>query len=222
MTETFDLVVEVLNPLTGCISATVAFRSDLPVLEGAVGHELSSLIEGGAYSLNSAEIAAVASVFELPALTNIAIANLRMRHDIDDWPYQCHTYRELDMMLAGTKPLAAFHDPADAEWFMNIRRHFAPHVASGAILEDIEQNRIIAPDGREYLMVKALYALPGEEWRFEAWRQMWADAAQTGWNESLERRQGELLGYEPWQRDWFMARYAADQDDKNAAAYGCL
>lgn len=69
--------------------------------------------------------------------------------------------RELDLMLAGTKPAAMF---GEAIQFRDIlpEADFAPHVAAGRIIK------------REYYYTDAnhtfveIYALPGEEWRIDA------------------------------------------------------
>jgi hypothetical protein len=52
---------------------------------------------------------------------------------------------------------------------------------------------------------KVYFTLPGEEWRVAAYRQL---LAAPGWDDERERRQGELLGYEDWQNDWWMENRA--------------
>jgi hypothetical protein len=51
---------------------------------------------------------------------------------------------------------------------------------------------------------RVLYALPGEEWRIDAYLKIWETAKRTGWSEQLEREEGTLLGYEDWQNDIHM------------------
>jgi hypothetical protein len=49
-----------------------------------------------------------------------------------------------------------------------------------------------------------LYSLRHEEWRIDAFALVQNTAARTGWNESLERIVGSLLGYDEWQNDAYM------------------
>ena len=57
-------------------------------------------------------------------------------HPNDDRPYGIHTGRELALMLAGTKPLAAFSDvyPSLHGLCVIPEREFEPHVAAGRSL----------------------------------------------------------------------------------------
>lgn len=50
------------------------------------------------------------------------------------------------------------------------------------------------------------FALPGDEWRIDAYIEMCAEARLSSRNEvnAFERRQGTLLGYEDWQNDWWL------------------
>ena len=48
------------------------------------------------------------------------------------------------------------------------------------------------------------FALPGQEWRIQAYIGMWESARRSGWDNDFERRQGSLLGYEDWQNDWWL------------------
>jgi hypothetical protein len=51
---------------------------------------------------------------------------------------------------------------------------------------------------------RVLYALPGEEWRMDAYLKLWETSKKTGWTAALEREEGTLLGYEEWQNDLHM------------------
>lgn len=74
-----------------------------------------------------------------------------------------HDGRELELMLAGTKPLAMFSDliPSNYEW---PDAAFEPYVSSGALVK--QEFLTNAQDG--YHKVRHLYfALPKEAWRIE-------------------------------------------------------
>jgi hypothetical protein len=51
---------------------------------------------------------------------------------------------------------------------------------------------------------RVLYALAGEEWRIDAYLQLWETFKKTGWTAEMEREEGTLLGYEDWQNDIHM------------------
>jgi hypothetical protein len=74
--------------------------------------------------------------------------------------------------------------------------YFAPHVVAGRFVRREHAHS----DGRRH----AFYALPGEEWRFDAYIEMWKQADKSGWSEELERLEGHLLGYEDWQNDLYI------------------
>jgi hypothetical protein len=115
-------------------------------------------------------------------------------------PYLGHNGRELGLMLKGTKPLAYFLNFVPREFDVNIRywRMFDRHVAAGRLI------------GREVFEVIAhlphrrlLYALPGHEWRIDAMLTLLNEL--EAWSEDHERRSCELLGYEGWQIDYWLA-----------------
>ncbi|MCP5366417.1 MAG: hypothetical protein H6907_17020 [Hyphomicrobiales bacterium] len=104
-----------------------------------------------------------------------------------------HDGRELDLMLAGAKPLAMFSDviPSDFEWPDAL---FAPHVAAGKLVR--EEFCTESVDGH-YKIRHLYFALPVEAWRirrahalslmhFDEWCDEAADACE---------QLGRLLGY---------------------------
>lgn len=107
-----------------------------------------------------------------------------------------HTGKELQLMLKGLKPFAAFVDVYHSESEDEVipESHFGPYVKSGKILkfEDIE-----VPDEKiAHTLRRVMYVLPGEEWRARAYVMIWTLARKHGWNEGFERIEGYLLGYE--------------------------
>jgi hypothetical protein len=54
---------------------------------------------------------------------------------------------------------------------------------------------------------RVLYALPGEEWRIDAYLLLWKTAEKSGWNERFARLEGTLLGYEDWQNDYHIEHF---------------
>jgi hypothetical protein len=50
------------------------------------------------------------------------------------------------------------------------------------------------------------YTPKGEEWRITAWKMLWAASQKASWNETCERMEGMLFGYEEWQIDWWTSQ----------------
>lgn len=115
-------------------------------------------------------------------------------------PYLGHSGRELGLMLRGTKPLAYFLNFIPREFDVNIRywRMFDRHVAAGRMIRR-EVFEVIARQPHRRL----LYALPGHEWRIDAMLTLLNEL--EAWSEDHERRSCELLGYEGWQIDYWLA-----------------
>lgn len=114
-------------------------------------------------------------------------------------PYPVHTNRELGFMLRGTKPLSVFVDGKDRFPAAVCRylRLFDRHVAAGRL---VRHDHVSETDwGTRHHI---LYALPGEEWRFQAMLDL--VLCEDPWSAAKERRQGELLGYADWMNDYWL------------------
>ena len=109
-----------------------------------------------------------------------------------------HLGRELEMMLAGRKPLALFYDDADDPAGGIPEDRFAPHVAAGTLVKGELVLTLADPQlGGAGRVRYVLYALPAEQWRIPAA----ILAIQTRFqvnalaDEGLERLLCALLGY---------------------------
>jgi hypothetical protein len=123
-----------------------------------------------------------------------------------------HEGIELELMLAGRKPLAMFTEVPPIEIGTVPEEDFQPYVASGQIVmrEVFEPAPAIPGYNGELLRRRVLYALATEVWRIDAMllvNQVYA--AQGGWDEGLERIIGKLLGYEDMQIEAFLRKIAA-------------
>ncbi|MCW0234343.1 MAG: hypothetical protein OJJ21_12155 [Ferrovibrio sp.] len=113
-----------------------------------------------------------------------------------------HELRELELMLAGTKPAAMF---GEAIQFRDIipEDDFAPHVAAGRIIK-----REYYWDDPEsgHSFIEIYYALPGEEWRIDALRELNLIAYNKlrPWAADDDREAGHLLGYTDAEVDAFL------------------
>ena len=119
-----------------------------------------------------------------------------------------HTNRELDLMLAGVKPFAAFLlDGGLTEDETLSGQPFAGHVAAGRIVRMERATKEMGMDGQP--MRRLLFALPGEEWRFELYIALMDLLTREGWSYEKERQEGTLLGYTDAENDVHIARLMA-------------
>jgi hypothetical protein len=110
-----------------------------------------------------------------------------------------HEHRELELMLAGLKPLAMFVEIVPIESGIVPEAEFAPHVAAGRIVmrEVFEENPRLPVSAKDARVRRVLYALPDETWRIDAFLLMSSVYDQQGgWDAGLERLTGKLLGYD--------------------------
>ena len=111
-----------------------------------------------------------------------------------------HNDRELELMLAGTKPMAMFSDALHvSDYFPDA--DFAPHVTAGTIIR-VEEIIPRPPFEMRYLF----FALPGEEWRIEEALIMSRNlcAGTVIDHDADSARMGELLGYASEDIDTFL------------------
>lgn len=117
-----------------------------------------------------------------------------------------HEGRELELMLAGIKPLAMFNDdiPEDME---APEISFDPYVSEGRFIKQEITLPILTSNGsclRYYF-----YVLPGEEWRLlriiEIQRGFFEGGVQT--TQELETEIGRLLGYDEADIETFIKRW---------------
>lgn len=118
-----------------------------------------------------------------------------------------HTGRELELMLAGKKPLAVFYAEISElpdEAFIP-EDSFAPYVQGGLFVrsEIVEVEGFVEKLGRRAEIKYVFFARASEAWRIEAMlivRKSFKNA-KWRWNEALERIEGTLLGYTEEEND---------------------
>lgn len=138
-------------------------------------------------------------------------------HSIREPPYLVHTGYELPLLLDGRKKLARFHQeypPHQHGW----EEEFDRFVAQGLLHEEVDVERFDKPhrfaSGHVIEGLRtAWYTSKGEEWRIQAFRLI--QKTRIGWNDTLERLEGMLYGYEDWQNDWW-----ADYHRRKLHQYG--
>ena len=105
--------------------------------------------------------------------------------------YQRHDGRELELLLSGAKPLAAFvfYEGAD-ELACLARQDFASAVADGLILRFEHQTEL-----DDLTVQHLLFTTPSESWRAPAYMHLIKFMYERDWCDHLEWLQGSLLGY---------------------------
>ncbi|HKT73699.1 MAG TPA: hypothetical protein VJQ47_12465 [Steroidobacteraceae bacterium] len=200
-------VLEAINPTTGCIATDAAFEvDDLEQLRSCLGPRAADFDPQGEYLLEEADAGRLVQRFNVEFDPGLLPTTIRPWAVVDDLPYKVHTNRELDLMLNGRKPLAAFVDeyPPVTEYEVIPERFFDPYVSAGRFIkhEHIYAKPTPANPGQQFRRV--LYACPDQQWRIPAYLLMWEIAAKGGWNDGFERMEGTLLGYADWENDAHM------------------
>lgn len=127
----------------------------------------------------------------------------------EPYPYLVHTNRELELMIAGKKPLAVFaHEPAEGFEKSDALagQDFDRYVKSGTIFEHVRTRQVEGPDRSIIRISYYFYTLKGEEWRVEAYCMLLDMLHNKGWCSHLEWLQGTLLGYTEDQNQYHLSR----------------
>jgi hypothetical protein len=106
--------------------------------------------------------------------------------------------RELELMIAGTKPLSMFVEPIPSESEYFPEADFDVLVSMGRLIKSVSVESVKTPDGKSGQVRRILYALPEEEWRIKSLLlvQNLYFLLTPGWRPDLDRVIGLLLGYE--------------------------
>jgi len=114
-----------------------------------------------------------------------------------------------------------------ANMYFEYPPHRHPHedefdrfVAEGLLHKEVDVEPFDKPirsiTGKVFDGVRRAYYTPkGEEWRIQAFRLI--RKTKGGWNDTLERLEGMLYGYEDWQNDWW-----AEHRRRRLLQYGTL
>jgi hypothetical protein len=146
---------------------------------------------------------------------NITVCLWRCRW-LSTIPYLVHTGYELILLLNGQKKLARMSDSYPPMTFAG-EEAFDRRVASGELHREEVIEPFENPRGRWQGHRTVYYTPKGEEWRIQAMKLIWnASSKSGGWNESYERLEGMLFGYEDWQNDW----WAEQQKRRGGSFYG--
>jgi len=124
-----------------------------------------------------------------------------------------HTNRELELMLEGKKPLSIFCEELsllpDEEFIPENK--FSPYVITGDFIRDeiLIKGPFSSKLGRDTQIKYVLFALKDEEWRINAMMLLKEQHSKAlKWNETCERVESALLGYNEEEIDaWCNRRF---------------
>ena len=198
---------------------TVERLEDLQALLGPDARDDPEIEMG--YWLEAADLAAIAQRFGVAFDAGDRDVCLRRWQGLRELPYLAHTGYELLLMLDGRKKLANMyfeyppHRHPDEDQFDRF-------VAEGLLHKEVDVEPFNKPirsiTGKVFDGVRTAYYTPkGEEWRIQAFRLIREAQRKGGWNDTLERLEGMLYGYEDWQNDWW-----AEHRRRMGLQYGAL
>jgi hypothetical protein len=164
--------------------------------------------------LSANDIASIVARFDVRAPEALLDGWLRRWSFLDQLPYTVHTGRELRLMLAGEKPLAAFIDdtPDVSDNGIVPEDIFAAYVSSGRLVK-----REIKSLRSGHVCREVLYAVPSEAWRIDAYLLLMDIRDQRCWSEGMERMQGRLLGYTDSQNDAYIELLRQRESEEQGA-----
>lgn len=188
-------ILRAIDPVTDCCTHEVHFEtSEVEQISNII--DISDMDVGDSFELSSSEYASLVQYFKLDLPVIAQAGELWQTGDnFDSRP--SHTGRELLLMLEGKKPFSAFLDtvPITAPSVIP-EAFFDRYVVLGRLVKKEVLEDAVAPNGSPIKIRRVMYALPGQEWRFDAFLSLWKLASKHGWNEGFEMLEGFLYGYE--------------------------
>jgi hypothetical protein len=205
-------VLQATDSITACPVLEARFVvDDLAALRNALGDVVDRRdphLEWS-YPLDREHLRAIERSFGVSISEEGRDVTLVPWHSTREAPYLIHTGFELSLMLEGRKPFAKFADAYPDEWFDELVGKFDRFVEDGRLIRRIVTrpfDELAHLPGRPVMesIREVYFALPGEEWRIDAYLLLVQVGTKAGWNDALERYEGSLLGYEDWQNDWWI------------------
>jgi len=202
-------VLQAIDAALGCPILEAQFSLEtIEPLVAVLGDDVREVLEGTLRKLDASELERLSALIGFVFPCQYGEVRLVQWHKLRAVPYLIHTEFELALMLEGRKPFAAFGDAYPCDWFEAWMALFDPFVNEGRLIRRVIDCPFASPKCKPSSemaegMRQVYIALPGEEWRIDAYIEMRTTGAVSGWTEALERREGELLGYTEWQRDWW-------------------
>ena len=205
--------LQAIDPQYGCpVIEAMFIVSDLRDLRQLLGTDADDDPElRCTYWLDGGVLTALSERFGVELKSDGREVTLNRWHSTRAVPYLVHTNYELLLLLDGTKKFARMGGEYPPQQHEN-EESFTSYVARGLLHKEVEIRPFHAPittaDGRNFEGIRHVYyVLKGEKWRIEAWKMLAIASQKTGWNETYERLEGMLFGYQEWQIDWWISHW---------------
>jgi hypothetical protein len=120
-----------------------------------------------------------------------------------------HDNCELELMLAGKKPLSMFVEPIEGQCQSFPEERFDQLVSQGRLVKLVQFESKTLSSGKVGQFRRILYARPEEEWRMKAIclvHDLYFSLT-PGWRPDLDRMIGLLLGYDRDDIEQFVDRH---------------
>jgi hypothetical protein len=209
VTEPHRFILQAYHPEYACPAFETMFAVErLEDLKEVLGPDTQDdpQLDQKRYHLDGADIAAIRKRFNVAFdASQHEVVLFKADEPDKEIPYLVHTGYELPLLLDGRKKLARFHDEYPPHEHGR-EEQFDRFVAEGLLHKEVDVERFDKPHRRRSGRVieglrTAWYTPKGEEWRIQAFRLI--QKTRIGWNDTLERLEGMLYGYEDWQNDWW-------------------
>jgi hypothetical protein len=200
-----NIILRKIDPITDCFVDQRVFEihDDVRICELL---DLEEFDENQSYRIDATEYDAIVKEYKLEIQSEALAGEIVNIGNNQNYNLKSHTGRELILMLDNKKPFSAFVDVHPAEEGLGVipECFFEPFVEAGKITKRVHIEQKF--DDRSQSLRRVLYALPGEEWRFDAYLSLWSLCGKYGWNTGFEKIEGFLLGYEPELDHFFKAQ----------------
>lgn len=191
----FSFVLRKLDQVSGCWLQQTKFDIfDLAELQTSISVYLPEPLSSE--FIGATDYSRLVRQYSLPIDDHADLGELEQLSESSSFFPEGHTGRELLLMIAGKKPMAAFVEvcPDDEGLGIIPEEKFEPYVKNGHFLK-YEYHSVVKGSANRTLR-RVLYGIPGQEWRFKAHEMLWRTAENRGWNDGFEIIEGFLLGYE--------------------------
>jgi hypothetical protein len=202
------ITIENIEPETHCwLEQFFVEDDDLDALKRLLDIDVFELHR--VYEIDAGKIAALEGRYGFQFRDKTPIGVISFSEKLFKWPANhIHTNRELRLMLDGKKPFAAFTVEVgrEAEVVVLWQSLFQPYVDQGRFIKREEEDRMTSQSGAPVKLRRICYAIPGEEWRIDAFLALWRMTKKSGWNNGFEKMEGYLYGYNTDIDPFFVSR----------------
>jgi hypothetical protein len=217
MSNSRRFILQAIHPEYACPAFVTMFETEqLAELQELLGPDAQDDPDfERVYWLEAGDLSAISRQFAVPFEAGDRDVVLFKYSGPSKVPYLVHTNYELALMVDGRKKFAQMYQEYPPHRHL-YEDQFDRFVAQGLLHKEVDVEKFDKPlraiNGKTYEGLRTAYYTPkGEEWRIPAWRLVEHARDKGGWNETLERLEGILYGYEDWQIEWWIEFYRKRQ-----------